>query len=70
MRHYHINEDEALRACAGLIDAYEDGALMSEVRVAFAKQMFARLDIADARLVVRSYPFCDIVARSDILHLF
>lgn len=61
MRHYDINEAEALRACCDLIDEYEEGALMSEVRVAFAKQMFARLGMEDALAVVTSYPFRDIL---------
>lgn len=70
MRYYEINEAEALRACCDLIDEYEEGELMSEVRVAFAKQMFARLGLEDARMVVKSYPFRDIIIKYDMRCLF
>lgn len=64
MSHYYeINETEALRACMGLIDAYEDGELMSEVRTRFAKQMFWRLGYNEAQMVVQNYPFRDIITK-------
>lgn len=70
MKHYEINEAEALRACMGLIDAYEEGAVMSEVRTRFAKQIFARLGVEDALVVVKSYPFRDIITKYDMLCLY
>lgn len=70
MRYYEINEAEALRACIGLIDAYEEGELMSEVRTRFAKQMFWRLGQNEAQVVVRSYPFRDIITKYDMLCLY
>lgn len=70
MRYYEINEAEALRACCDLIDEYEEGGLMSEVRTRFAKQMFARLNVEDALVVVKSYPFRDIITKCDMLCLF
>lgn len=70
MRYYDINEAEALRACCDLIDEYEEGKLMSEVRTRFAKQMFARLGSEEARIVVRSYPFCGIITKYDMFCLF
>lgn len=70
MRHYEINEAEALRACMELIDTYEEGEVMSEARTRFAKQMFARLGSEEARMVVRSYPFRDIITKYDMLCVF
>lgn len=70
MEHYcGINSAEALRACCDLIDEYEEGALLSDVRIKFAKQMFWKLGTEDAQLVVRSYPFCDIIMKYDMLCL-
>lgn len=70
MDRYVFTPAEALRACSTVIDEYEQGALMTDVRVAFAKQMFAALSREDAQVVVRSYPFRDIITNYDMICFF
>lgn len=62
---YIFTPSEALDACAAVIDKYEDGAVMSEACVQFARQMFAKLEYGDAQMVIESYPFCEIISGQD-----
>lgn len=64
--HITITEGEALNACLNLIDEYEEGMPLSDIRIQFAKRMFSLLSIEYARIIADSYPFRSIVTTYDI----